>query len=165
MTTNNDLLPNFELPATDNKSNAQSKGKGKNGDKTPNQVWANIGMPMTKTDGTKGFVNLPYGVPCDGMKEALPKIPDRNSVQNVDYYNLRVNQHQLFAFFEKKMNELKPGERVVIPMHVELYRVKEGESLGEVDLTNNEFAKLLASLTGVPPKPAETAPATTAATT
>lgn len=143
-----DLIPNFELPATNDKTNAQNKGKGGKNDKTPNQVWANIGLPMDKTDGTKGFVNLPYGVPCDGMKEALPKIPDRASVQNQDYYNLRVHQHQLFAFFESKMNSLKPGERVVLPLQVELYRVKEGEELADVNTeAKTAFAGLLKSLT------------------
>jgi hypothetical protein len=145
MTT--DLIPNFELPATNDKKEPSAKGKGKNGDKTTNQVWANIGLPMAKGDGTKGFVNLPYGVPCDGMKESLPKIPDRATVQNKDYYDLRVNQNLLFQWFEKQMNALKPGDRVVLDLKVELYRVKEGENINEVDLSNNAFAQLLAGLT------------------
>ena len=80
--------------------------------------WINVGYETESVTGTC-FVKLPLGIPLDNIQPSKISNPDS------DFGQLLLAQNGLLADLQKKVKEMQPGERLIIPLQVELYRKRE----------------------------------------
>lgn len=105
--------------------NNQGNGKtgtteGKREERVPSKIWLNVGVPVT-IDGEVVFVSLPSGLPIDDMKQ-------KKVSGGIDYANLMQCKNGLLEELQKLGSKLAPGERRIVPLEVEIYRVAEEQS-------------------------------------
>lgn len=137
-TKNSELITNFDdvvLPKPGTKPNSSGKNQARE-DQTPNQFWLNVGLYRGEGDLRK-LVSLPGGVAMDKLQAR--KIPS-SSTQNHDFRNLRIAEKGLLEKIQGIMSNLKPGERTQLPLHVELYRIKEDEVVDTEATEGNPYA-------------------------
>ena len=96
-----------------------------NGEKTPAKVWLNVGYEA----GGK-FINLPFGLPIDTMKDAPVK------GQNEDWVKQRNAQNQLLKMLQDVGAKFTPGQEQTINLQVRLRRVNEEVEVAKED---NEY--------------------------
>lgn len=117
-----------KLPNSGEKRNPFGK-KNETKEQPDTQFWLNVGLMRGEGDQRK-LVSLPGGIALDRL--IARKIPS-SETKNQDFRNLRIAEAQLWEKFQSIMNSLKPGERRVLKLDVEIYRIKENEV---VDLEN-----------------------------
>lgn len=111
--------------------------------KQKSNYWANIGITIgAAEDGTGGtFVSLPQGIPLDDMKAVEIK------GNNEDWIQLAQTKNELLALLQKAAANLKPGERITVPLEVELYR--RAEPAQQAPATGNSMVDALRKQLGV----------------
>lgn len=103
--------------------------------------WLNIGCTIDGTDGKPVFVSLPQGLALDDMK------PQAIKGNNQDWIHLAQTKNALLEAVQNAAGGLKPGERKVIDLQVEIYRRAEPEQKGSTS-DNPLLASLTARLGG-----------------
>lgn len=132
-----DMLSNNNTTAAA-ASTTETAASGKT-ERKPSQIWANIGavIPGAADDGSDLFVSLPSGLPLDDMKPVQVRGTNQNSI------HLKQVKNTLLDELQKLGASMAPGERRVVPLQVEIYRVAQPEQQGSAD-SNPLMAGLLA---------------------
>ena len=108
------------------------------------KVWLNIGFVSDFKDenGKNVFISLPKGIALDTMPDV--KVGNKDS----DYNSILSTKNELKAMLLKAAESMAPGERQVINLSVELYKVAEpverestADKSGLTSLANNLFVK------------------------
>ena len=108
------------------------------------KVWLNIGFISEYKDenGKNVFISLPKGIALDTMPDV--KVGNKDS----DYNSILSTKNELKAMLLKAAEGMAPGERQVINLSVELYKVSEpverestADKSGLASLANNLFVK------------------------
>lgn len=108
------------------------------------KVWLNIGFTSEFKDesGKNVFISLPKGIALDTMPDC--KVGNKDS----DYNSILQTKNDLKAMLLKAAENMQPGERQVINLQVEIYKVSEpverqdnSDKSGLAALANNLFAK------------------------
>ena len=108
------------------------------------KVWLNIGFISEYKDenGKNVFISLPKGIALDTMPDV--KVGNKDS----DYNSILSTKNELKAMLLKAAESMAPGERQVINLSVELYKVSEpverestADKSGLASLANNLFVK------------------------
>ena len=115
-----------------------------NDERVSAKVWLNIGFvsEFKDEDGKNVFISLPKGIPLDTMADI--KVGNKDS----DYNNILQTKNDLKAMLLKAAESMQPGERQVINLQVEIYKVAEpverpdnSDKSGLANLANNLFVK------------------------
>lgn len=113
-------------------------------ERTSAKVWLNIGfVSQYKDENDKNiFISLPKGIALDTMPDV--KVGNKDS----DYNSILSTKNELKAMLLKAAEGMAPGERQVINLSVELYKVSEpverestADKSGLASLANNLFVK------------------------
>lgn len=108
------------------------------------KVWLNIGFisEYKDEDGKNVFISLPKGIALDTMADV--KVGNKDS----EYNNILQTKNDLKAMLLKAAEGMQPGERQVINLQVEIYKVAEpveradnSDKSGLSNLANNLFVK------------------------
>lgn len=108
------------------------------------KVWLNIGFvsDFKDEDGKNVFISLPKGIALDTMTDV--KVGNKDS----DYNSILQTKNDLKAMLLKAAENMAPGERQIINLQVEIYKVAEptervdnSDKSGLSNLANNLFAK------------------------
>lgn len=108
------------------------------------KVWLNIGFisEYKDEDGKNIFISLPKGIALDTMADV--KVGNKDS----DYNSILQTKNDLKAMLLKAAEGMAPGERQVINLSVEIYKVAEpveradnSDKSGLASLANNLFVK------------------------
>lgn len=112
-------------------------------ERTPSQIWGNIGvnLPGAGEDGKDLFISLPMGLPLDDMKPVKISGTNKHSIQ------LKQVKNALLEELQQLGASLEPGERRIVPLQVEIYRVAQPEQAGSV-ANNPLIAALFGTLQG-----------------
>lgn len=104
-------------------------------------LWMNIGYDIETVneagETVKRFINLPFGLPIDTMREVETR------GQNEDYVKQQHARNGLLKHLQTAGAQLKPGQEVVVALTVKLRRVKDELA---VVATNNEYIADLSDL-------------------
>jgi hypothetical protein len=113
-------------------------------ERKPSDFWLNVGITVEtgKSDDPTKFISLPQGIALDDMK---PQVVRGN---NVEFQQMVQTKNALLDELQKAAATLKPGERLVVPLEVELYRRAEPEQTGDAS-TNPLMAGLIKRLSPV----------------
>lgn len=115
-----------------------------NDERASAKVWLNIGFisEYKDEDGKNVFISLPKGIALDTMPDV--KVGNKDS----DYNSILSTKNELKAMLLKAAESMAPGERQVINLSVELYKVSEpverestADKSGLTSLANNLFVK------------------------
>lgn len=115
-----------------------------NDERASAKVWLNIGFisEYKDEDGKNIFISLPKGIALDTMPDV--KVGNKDS----DYNSILSTKNELKQMLLKAAESMAPGERQVINLSVELYKVSEpverestADKSGLSTLANNLFAK------------------------
>lgn len=115
-----------------------------NDERASAKVWLNIGFvsDFKDEDGKNVFISLPKGIALDTMADV--KVGNKDS----DYNSILSTKNELKAMLLKAAESMAPGERQVINLSVEIYKVAEpverestADKSGLSNLANNLFAK------------------------
>lgn len=115
-----------------------------NDERASAKVWLNIGFisEYKDEDGKNIFISLPKGIALDTMPDV--KVGNKDS----DYNSILSTKNELKQMLLKAAESMAPGERQVINLSVELYKVAEpierestADKSGLSTLANNLFAK------------------------
>lgn len=134
-----DTLAKGTAAATSNKpATGNSEGKP---DRKPSQIWVNVGATLEGAgqDGENLFVSLPSGIPLDDMRPVKVTGSNQHSIQ------LKQVKNALLDELQKLGASMEPGERRVVPLSVEIYRVANPAQIGTSD-TNPLMAALARQL-------------------
>ena len=108
------------------------------------KVWLNIGFvsEFKDEDGKNIFISLPKGIALDTMPDC--KVGNKDS----DYNSILQTKNDLKAMLLKAAESMASGERQIINLQVEIYKVAEpvertdnSDKSGLSNLANNLFAK------------------------
>lgn len=130
--------------AIDNFINNSRKTITTNDERVNAKVWLNIGFvsEFKDEDGKNVFISLPKGIALDTMADV--KVGNKDS----DYNNILQTKNDLKAMLLKAAENMQPGERQVINLQVEIYKVAEpveradnSDKSGLSNLANNLFVK------------------------
>lgn len=99
------------------------------------EFWLNVGVvlpgagkPDADGNPTDLFVNLPNGIPLDDMK------PAKVTGTNRDFIHLNQTKNAILEQLQKAAANLKPGERMRVPLlTVELARKADNSPTGTVE--------------------------------
>ena len=135
-----DTLAKGTTAASNTPATGNSEGKP---DRKPSQIWVNVGASLQGVgqDGEDLFVSLPSGIPLDDMKPVKVTGSTPNSIQ------LKQVKNSLLSELQKLGASMEPGERRVVPLSVEIYRVAQPSQTGTAD-SNPLLAALARSLGG-----------------
>lgn len=135
-TTTNNAIDNFINNSRKTVTNTDERASAK--------VWLNIGfVSQYKDENDKNiFISLPKGIALDTMPDV--KVGNKDS----DYNSILSTKNELKAMLLKAAESMAPGERQVINLSVELYKVAEpverestADKSGLSNLANNLFVK------------------------
>ena len=130
--------------AIDNFINNSRKTVTADNERVNAKVWLNIGFISEYKDenGKNIFISLPKGIALDTMPDV--KVGNKDS----DYNSILQTKNDLKAMLLKAAESMAPGERQVINLSVELYKVSEpveradnSDKSGLSNLANNLFVK------------------------
>lgn len=130
--------------AIDNFINTSKRAITNNDERVNAKVWLNIGFvsEFKDEDGKNIFISLPKGIALDTMADV--KVGNKDS----DYNNILQTKNDLKAMLLKAAEGMQPGERQVINLQVEIYKVAEpveradnSDKSGLSNLANNLFVK------------------------
>lgn len=130
--------------AIDNFINTSKRAITNNDERVNAKVWLNIGFvsEFKDEDGKNIFISLPKGIALDTMADV--KVGNKDS----DYNNILQTKNDLKAMLLKAAENMQPGERQVINLQVEIYKVAEpveradnSDKSGLSNLANNLFVK------------------------
>lgn len=130
--------------AIDNFINNSKRAITNNDERVNAKVWLNIGFvsEFKDEDGKNIFISLPKGIALDTMGDV--KVGNKDS----EYNNILQTKNDLKAMLLKAAEGMQPGERQVINLQVEIYKVAEpveradnSDKSGLSNLANNLFAK------------------------
>lgn len=138
------LISNNTNSAIDNFINNSRKNITTNDERVNAKVWLNIGFvsEFKDEDGKNIFISLPKGIALDTMADV--KVGNKDS----DYNSILQTKNDLKAMLLKAAENMQPGERQVINLQVEIYKVAEpveradnSDKSGLSNLANNLFVK------------------------
>lgn len=130
--------------AIDNFINTSKRAITNNDERVNAKVWLNIGFvsEFKDEDGKNIFISLPKGIALDTMADV--KVGNKDS----DYNSILQTKNDLKAMLLKAAENMQPGERQVINLQVEIYKVAEpveradnSDKSGLSNLANNLFVK------------------------
>lgn len=130
--------------AIDNFINNSRKTVTTNEERVNAKVWLNIGFisEYKDEDGKNIFISLPKGIALDTMPDV--KVGNKDS----DYNSILSTKNELKQMLLKAAESMAPGERQVINLSVEIYKVAEpverestADKSGLSTLANNLFVK------------------------
>ena len=106
-------------------------------DRKPSEFWLNIGANLEGMgrEGEDVFVSLPSGLPLDDMKPTKVTGTDQHSI------NLKQTKNMLLEELQQLGASMQPGERRVVPLQVEIYRVAKPAQVGNAE--ENPMARAL----------------------
>ena len=135
-TTTNNAIDNFINNSRKTVTNTDERASAK--------VWLNIGfVSQYKDENDKNiFISLPKGIALDTMPDV--KVGNKDS----DYNSILQTKNDLKNMLLKAAEGMQPGERQVINLSVEIYKVAEpveradnSDKSGLNNLANNLFVK------------------------
>lgn len=139
-----DNLSSIVLPTMSGGKKDNVFGKKEKDNKTPNEVWINVGRyvanpnhdPQDPNSSKEVFLGYTLGIPADSAE--APTIPGEDS-KNQEYRAIAQGRYSLYKLIEKEMQGMKPGETKKLNLHVEMRRIKPKVDPEKLDTSGNPF--------------------------
>lgn len=103
-------------------ANQPRSGRNNREDLPKAEGWVNVGQSFDSPEtGERDFIGLPFGLDVTNMRNARGNGPISQS------------KNALLEKIRQKLDEMEPGERIVLPLEVELYKPGEPNIVGDED--------------------------------